>query len=128
MSSSASPASITEEIFTRTISDVVKDFNTEELIEYLKKKDLKLNEIHFKILCKEEIASSDFLNTTKKEFQSYNMKAGLAKRLAEFIESLGQKLRNYFLLKILNDLKEMLYRNKVNGEDITNIKQFTLNR
>ena len=50
------------------------------------------------------------------------MKAGPAKRLAEFIESLGQKLRNYFSLKTLDDLKEMLYRNKINGKDIINIK------
>ena len=52
----ASPTSITEEISTRTMSDVVKDFNTEELIEYLGRKDLKLKESHFKILCKEEIS------------------------------------------------------------------------
>ena len=107
------------------MSDVVKDFNTEELIEYLKKKNLKLEESHFKILCKEEIAGSDFLNTSKEEFQSYGMKAGPAKRLAEFIESLGQGLWNYSSLKTLDDLKEMLRRNKVNGEDITSIKQFT---
>ena len=127
-SSPASPASITEEISTRTMSDVVKDFNTEELIEYLKKKDLKLNETHFKILRKEEIAGSDFLNTTKEEFQSYSMKAGPAKRLVEFIKSLSQKLRNYSSLKTLDDLKEMLRKNKVNGEDITSIKQFTPGR
>ncbi|RIA82495.1 hypothetical protein C1645_835253 [Glomus cerebriforme] len=65
------------------MSDVIKDFNMEKLIEYLKKKNLKLEESHFKILHKEEIASSDFL------------------------------------------IQEMLHRNKVNGKDITNIKQFT---
>ena len=124
-STPSSPSSITEEISSRTMSDVVKDFNTEELIEYLKKKNLKLEESHFKILSKEEIAGSDFFNTSKEEFQSYGMKAGPAKRLAEFIESLGQKLRNYSSLKTLDDLKEMLRRNKVNGEDITSIKQFT---
>ena len=123
--SPASSASIIEEISTRMMSNVIKDFNIEELIEYLKKKNLKLEESHFKILRKEEIAGSDFLNTTKEEFQSYGMKAGLAKRLAEFIESLGQKLRNYSSLKTLDDLKEMLRRNKVNGKDITSIKQFT---
>src|ERR1044072_4571962 len=124
-STPSSPSSIIEEVSTRTMSDVVKDFNTEELIEYLKKKNLKLEESHFKILRKEEIAGSDFLNTSKEEFQSYGMKAGPAKRLAEFIESLDQKLRNYSSLKTLDDLKEMLRRNKVNGEDITSIKQFT---
>ena len=67
-SSPASPASITEEISSRTMSDVVKDFNTEELIEYLGRKDLKLDEDEIKILCKEKIAGPDFLNTTKEEF------------------------------------------------------------
>ena len=59
---------------------------------------------------------------------SYDMKAGPTKRLAEFIESLSQKLRNYSSLKTLDDLKEMLRRNKVNKEDIINIKQFTSGR
>ncbi|GBB90945.1 hypothetical protein RclHR1_18000001 [Rhizophagus clarus] len=124
-SSPASPASITEEISTRTMSDVVKDFNTEELIEYLGRKDLKLKESHFKILRKEEIASSDFLKLTKEDFYSIGFALGPTTRLIEFIEGLSQKLQNYSLLKTLDDLKEMLRRNKVNGEDITNIKQFT---
>ena len=127
-SSPASPASITEEISTRTMSDVVKDFNTEELIEYLKKKNLKLEESHFEILRKEEISGLAFLDTTKEEFRSYGLKAGPATTLAKFIEGLNQKLRNYSSLKTLDDLKEMLRRNKVNGEDITNIKQFTPGR
>ena len=49
-SSPASPASIMEEISSQTMSDVVKDFNTNELIDYLGRKDLKLKEAHFKIL------------------------------------------------------------------------------
>ena len=53
------------------------------------------------------------------------MKGGPATRLVDFIEGLSQKLQNYSSLKTLDDLKEMLRRNKVNGEDITNIKQFT---
>ena len=88
-SSPASPASITEEISTRTMSDVVKDFNTEELIEYLGRKDLKLDEDEIKILCKEKIVDPDFHNTTKEVFRSYDMKADPAKRLAEFIEGLS---------------------------------------
>ena len=53
------------------------------------------------------------------------MKGGLTTRLVDFIEDLSQKLWNYFLFKTLNDLKEILHRNKVNEKDITNIKQFT---
>jgi hypothetical protein len=123
-SSPASPASITEEISTRTMSDVVKDFNTEELIEYLGRKDLKLKESHFKTLRNEEIAGSDFLELTEEKFRSIGFALGPATRLTKFIEGLSQKLRNYSSLKTLDDLKEMLRRNKVNGEDITNIKQF----
>ena len=108
--------------------DVVKDFNTEELIDYLGRKDLKLKESHFKTLWKEEIASSDFLKLTKEDFCSIGFALSLTTRLTEFIEGLSQKLRNYSSLKTLDDLKEMLRRNKVNGKDITNIKQFTPGR
>ena len=57
-----------KEISTRTMSDVVKDFNTEELINYLERKDLKLDKDDIKILHKEKIADLDFLNITKEEF------------------------------------------------------------
>ncbi|RGB32601.1 hypothetical protein C1646_762710 [Rhizophagus diaphanus] len=76
------------------MSDVVKDFNTEELIEYLGRKDLKLDEDDIKILRKEKVAGRDFLKLTEEKLECYGMKGGLATRL-------------------------------VNGEDITNIKQFT---
>ncbi|PKK61372.1 hypothetical protein RhiirC2_870595 [Rhizophagus irregularis] len=52
------------------MSDVVKDFNTEELIDYLGRKDLKLKETHFKILRKEEITGLAFLKLTKEDFRS----------------------------------------------------------
>ena len=127
-SSSTSPASITEEIFTRTMSDVIKDFNTEELIEYLGRKDLKLKESYFKILRKEEITGLAFLELTEEKFRSIGLALGPATTLAKFIKGLGQKIRNYSSLKSLDDLKEMLCRNKVNGEDILNINQFTPGR
>jgi len=45
---------------------------------------------------------------------------GPAKRLADFIDELHeQKLRTYSSYKTLDDLKDMLRKNKVNGEDIT---------
>jgi hypothetical protein len=127
-SSPASPVSIMEKIFIKTMSDVVKNFDTEELIEYLKKKDLKLKETYFKILRKEEIAGLDFLKLTEEKLECYSMKGGPATRLVNFIKGLNQKLQNYFLLKTLDDLKEMLHKNKVNRKDITNIKQFTFGR
>ncbi|GES95605.1 hypothetical protein GLOIN_2v1511347 [Rhizophagus clarus] len=95
-STPSSPSSITEEISSRTMSDVVKDFNTEELIDYLGRKNLKLDKDDIKILCKEKIAGSDFLELTEEKFRSIGFALG--------------------------DLRNSL---KVNGEDITNIKQFT---
>ena len=89
---------------------------------------MKLKETHFKILHKEEITSLAFFKLTKEDFCSISFALGSATVLAEFNEGLSQKLRNYSSLKTLDDLKEMLRRNKVNGEDITNIKQFTLGR
>ncbi len=50
------------------------------------------------------------------------MKGGPTTVFVEFIKSLSQKLQNYSSLKTLDDLKEMLRKNKVNGEDITSIK------
>ena len=120
-----SPISTTEEESTRTMADVVKDLDTEELIDYLQRRDLKLDNDDFKILRREKITGRDFLNTTKEEFRSYGLKGGPAKRLAEFVVELEQKLRTYSSYKTLDDLKEMLRKNKVNGEDITSIKQFT---
>ncbi len=110
------------------MSDVVKEFSTEELIDYLERKNLKLDKDDIKILRKEKIASSDFLELTEEKFHSIGFTLGPATRLIKFIEDLSQKLRNYSSLKTLDDLKEMLRRNKVNGEDITNIKQFTSGR
>src|SRR5688572_4510057 len=116
-----SPSSIMKEIFTRTTLDVVKDFNTEELIDYLERKNLKLDKDDIKILRKEKIAGSDFLELTEEKFRSIGFALDSATRLTKFIESLSQKLQNYSLLKSLDNLKEMLHRNKVNRKDILNI-------
>ena len=58
-----------EEISTKTILNIIKDFDTEELIEYLKKKDLKLDEDDIKILCKEKISGRSFLKLTEEKLE-----------------------------------------------------------
>jgi len=110
------------------MSDVIKDFNTEELIDYLGRKDLKLDEDDIKILRKEKIAGSDFLELTEEKLCSIGFALSPATRLTKYIEGLSQKLRNYFLLKTFDDLKKMLRKNKVNGKNIISIKQFTPGR
>ena len=89
-SSPASPASITEEISTRTMSDVVKDFNTEELIDYLGRKNLKLDKDDIKILRKEKISGLAFLKLTKEDFRSIGFALDLTTKLTEFIKGLSQ--------------------------------------
>ena len=61
----------------------------EELIEYLGRKNLKLDKDDIKILRKEKIAGSDFLKLTKKDFRSIGFALGPA-RLTEFIEGLSK--------------------------------------
>ena len=65
----ASPTSITKEISSRTMSDMVKKFNTEKLIDYLKRKDLKLNKNDIKILRKEKISSHSFFKLTEEKLK-----------------------------------------------------------
>ena len=77
------------------MADVVKDLDTEELIEYLRKKDLKLKESHFKIFRQEEISGLVFLDMTKEDFRDIGFAWGPAKILAKFIEDLRQKLRSF---------------------------------
>ncbi len=92
VSSPVSPILIMEEIFTRTMLDVIKDFDTEELIDYLERKDLKLDEDDIKILRKEKISDCFFLKLTEEKLERYSMKGGPTTILIEFIKSLSQKL------------------------------------
>ncbi|RHZ47851.1 hypothetical protein Glove_566g45 [Diversispora epigaea] len=128
--SSPSPSSLEsiysdEEIITRTMGDVIKDYNTEQLIDYLGRNNLKLIEADFKILRDERVAGSDFLELTKDDFHDYGFKRGPASRLAKFVEKLNEtKLQAFSSYNTLDKLKEVLRKYKVNGNNITNIKQF----
>ena len=109
------------------IADVIKNYDTKELIEYLKRKNIKFKEIYFKILYKKKITNLTFLELTEKKLKWYGIKGGSITVLVKFIESLSQKLYNYFLYKTLDDLKKILYKNNINRKNITNIKQFLPN-
>ena len=88
----SSPSLIIEEISTRTMSNVVKDFDTKGLIDYLERKNLKLDKDNIEILRKEKISGLVFLKLTKEDFRSIGLALGSATVLAEFIEDLSQKL------------------------------------
>ncbi|PKC59263.1 hypothetical protein RhiirA1_493348 [Rhizophagus irregularis] len=59
------------------MSDVVKEFNTEELIDYLGRKNLKLDKDDIKILRKEKISDLAFLELTEEKFRSIGQIANL---------------------------------------------------
>ncbi|CAG8646170.1 7942_t:CDS:2, partial [Paraglomus occultum] len=100
-SPSSSPVStsstLTEERSTRTMADVVKDFDTEELIEYLRKKDLKLKESHFKIFRKEEITGLDFLDMTKEEFRDIGFALGACYKTGKIYRGSRAKTKKLFV-------------------------------
>ncbi|CAG8556309.1 5116_t:CDS:2, partial [Paraglomus brasilianum] len=75
-----------EEVFTHAI----KKYNTNELVKYLQKKGLKLDDDDFTIIRKEKIAGLDFLELTKEEFRSIGFALGPATRLVKFVTELKE--------------------------------------
>lgn len=70
----------------------IKNFETEELIDFLRKeKDLKLSEEDFEILEKEEIIGSDFFYLTREDLERHGMKFGPAKSLVMFAKECEEK-------------------------------------
>jgi hypothetical protein len=123
----STPSSISsnEEVITRTMGDVIKNYDTEELIDYLRRKDLKLEDADFAVFRNERIAGLAFLEFTEKRFRDLGLPIGPAISLVKFIEEIKkQKLRGFSTYKTIEELKVVLTKYKVNGEDITNIKQF----
>ncbi|RIA88674.1 hypothetical protein C1645_825961 [Glomus cerebriforme] len=93
-SSPSSPSLITEEISTRIMLDVVKDFDTKELIEYLKKKNLKLKENKVN---KEDIINIKQFTSVFKEINDNN------KAFNHYMENIILKLLN---VKTITDANE----------------------
>jgi len=108
------------------MADVIKKYKTEELIDYLQRReDLDLDNDDLSILRKQKISGFSFLELTEEKFRSIGLTLGPATALAKFIEDLKeQKVRSFSSYKTLDELKDVLRKYKVNGEDITNIKQF----
>ena|ERR1051325_10031189 len=70
----------------------VKKKDTGKLIDFLRKQDgLFLNEKHFKILYKKEIAGYDFIKIDKQDFKECGLEIGPAMRLADFARELNNQ-------------------------------------
>ena len=124
-SSVSSPASTTsEEPVIPTMADMIKKYGTEDLIEYLMKKELPFDDEDFEIFRREKITGFDFLETTKQDFRNYGFKGGPATRLVKFIAELKETKLRAFSSYV--NLKEVLERYNLNSEGIGSIPLFQL--
>jgi hypothetical protein len=72
--------------------EAVKNLSVEELVEYLKNQNLKLDDDDFTILRKEKISGSTFLKLTEDKFRSIGLPLGPASILADAAEELKTKI------------------------------------
>ncbi|CAG8516720.1 385_t:CDS:2 [Dentiscutata erythropus] len=110
-----------EEKNVPTLAEVVRNYKTKELIDFLhKEKDLVLDDDDLKIIKKEKITGYAFLKTTKEELQSYGMSGGPASDLADFVKELGKcKLKAFSSYK---SLREVLKKYDIDGNETYQLK------
>ena len=74
---------------------------------------------------REKITGFAFLEMTEERLQRCGFTIGSTAMLVKFIGELKQqKVRSFSSFKTVEELKDVLRRYKVNGEEITNIRQF----
>ncbi|CAB4412013.1 unnamed protein product [Rhizophagus irregularis] len=78
-------------------TEQVKGFDTEELINFLKGRNLHLNETHYNALRHKEIAGSDFLNYTREELKGLGLAIGPTKRIEQLINELNTQSNGFGL-------------------------------
>jgi hypothetical protein len=124
--STATSVTATEEKNAPTLAEVVRKYNKDELIEFLRReKDLELDEDDLEIIKKRKIAGRDFLKKTEEKFMKDGLESGPATRLADFAKELGKrKLKSFSSYKTLKDLSEVLEKYGIVSGDITRIPQF----
>ncbi|RIB10176.1 hypothetical protein C2G38_209394 [Gigaspora rosea] len=115
MSEQSSLATSTNEEKSVPISvEVVRKYNTEQLIQFLhEKEDLQLNDTHFEILRNEEITGPAFLSTTEQMLRSYGMKGGPALVLAEFAQKIKQTTVTFS--RQVSNVRDMLSNMRTEG-------------
>ncbi|RIB07562.1 hypothetical protein C2G38_419568 [Gigaspora rosea] len=74
---------------TSTAEQIKKLKKTDDLINFLSKQDLSLEEEQFQVLRKQKITGVDFLDLTKEELEKYGFELGPAKRVLRFINTIN---------------------------------------
>jgi hypothetical protein len=123
--SSSSSYSSSDEPVVPTMDAVVADYTTEALIEFLQKQSELLDDSDLQVFRDEKIKGVDFLTYSEVDFRECGLKKGPSRRLATLIEDLKQqKIRCFSSYRTVEELKVVFKKYKVNGEDITCIRQF----
>lgn len=76
-----------------TIKDV-KEWDTYELIDFLRGQNLKLDEKHFEVFHAQEITGLAFLKLTKEELEECGLKIGPAIVITELIKKLTDEVQS----------------------------------
>jgi hypothetical protein len=89
----------------------VENWDTDTLIAFLRKQDLKFDDDDFEILRREKITGFDFTNMTKEEFERCGLKIGPSRRLVEVADILKSQSKCSFTFR---NLKQVLKEYNIN--------------
>src|SRR3954466_2739988 len=92
-------------------SQPVENWDTDTLITFLRRHDLKFDDDDFEILHREKITGFDFTNMTKEEFERCGLKIGPSRRLVEIAETFRSQSKCSFSYR---NLKEVLKEYNIN--------------
>ena len=69
-------------------TDVINGWDTDEVVDFLRKQGLRLSESHFQILHQEEIDGSAFLDLSQEDLQASGFQLGPAKNIIKLIKEI----------------------------------------
>lgn len=66
----------------------IKGYNTNVLVEFIRKQKININDDALKIIYDEQIAGLDFIKLTEQKLRSYGMKGGPSTRISDIVDLL----------------------------------------
>ncbi|RHZ81877.1 hypothetical protein Glove_117g599 [Diversispora epigaea] len=126
-SESSLPSSVSSD---EEMANVIKNYGTKELIEYLRKKNLGLDVEDFAIFHKEKITGLAFLGLNDEKFRSIGFALGLATILANIITDLKSNIPkpNTGLVSVFVDNSNVLIEGKYTVGDIEETGEYDRQR
>jgi hypothetical protein len=107
-----------------SISEEIKNYNTESLIEFLRGQEhLQLKDAHFNILREQKIEGRAFLNITKDGYLSWGLKEGPATVLVNFAKECKEQMKRSF--SSYKDLRSVFKKFGIDYNSLADIPQFS---